>query len=372
MKNTSLLILMLLCTVVKTTVQGQSNTITTAAPFLLIVPDARAGGMGDVGVATSSDAFSLFHNPSKIAFNTNEISVGVNYTPWLRNLVDDIFVGGVSYVKRFSENAAWGVDFRYFSLGLIELKDCELCPVVPVKPNELAIAGTYSLKLSETFSMGVSLKYIHSNLKFGGSLDSSISPINSFAVDISGYYQSSEENYGNFNGRYRAGFNLANIGPKVSYVPGSEDFIPANLKLGAGFDFILDDYNIIGVNLETTKLLVPTPQPDGSDKDAGFLAGMFSSFGDAPDGFSEEIKEFTYALGAEYLYNNAFALRAGYYHESEMKGNRQYLTMGGGFKARAFSIDLSYLVNSSDVNHPLENTLRFSLSFDLGEIYEDY
>ena len=371
MKTKSLFILLMLSVFVKTNIQSQSNTITTAAPFLLIVPDARAGGMGDIGVATSSDAFSLFHNPAKIAFNTNQISIGANYTPWLRNLVDDIFVGGLSYINRFSENAAWGVDFKYFSLGEIILTDNVGQQIGTENPNELALTGTYALKLSETFSMGVGLRYIHSNYKLNVQ-NSDIQAINSFSVDISGYYRSSEENYGNFNGRYRLGFNISNIGPKVSYIPGNEDFIPTNLKLGAGFDFILDDFNMIGINFETTKLLVPTPQPDGSEKDTGFLAGMFSSFGDAPDGFSEEIKEFTYALGLEYLYNNAFALRTGYYHESVLKGNRQYFTLGGGFKARAFSLDLSYLVNSSDVNHPLENTLRFSLSFDLGEIYEDY
>tara|TARA_R110001606_G_C15397819_1_gene652438 strand:- start:3758 stop:4873 length:1116 start_codon:yes stop_codon:yes gene_type:complete len=371
MKKSYLLSTLVLCFVFVNTIQSQSNAITTAAPFLLITPDARAGGMGDIGVATSSDAFSLFHNPSKIAFNTNQISIGVNYTPWLRNLVDDIFVGGLSYVNRFSENAAWAVDFKYFSLGKIELTDSSGNPTGTENPNELAISGTYALKLSETFSMGVGLRFINSNFKLNVQ-NTDIKAINSFSVDVSGYYRSTEENYGTFNGRYRLGFNISNIGPKVSYVPGKEDFIPTNLRLGGGFDFILDDYNIIGINLETSKLLVPTPQPDNSDKDKGFLSGMLSSFGDAPGGFSEEIKEFTYALGAEYLYNNAFALRAGYYHESEMKGNRQYFTMGGGFKARSFSLDLSYLMNASDVNHPLENTLRFSLSFDLGEIYEDY
>ena len=350
---------------------SQTNTITTAAPFLLITPDARAGGMGDIGVATSSDAFSLYHNPSKIAFNNNEISIGVNYTPWLRNLVDDIFVGGVSYVNRFSENSAWGVDFKYFSLGKIELTDSNGTAIGTENPNELAVSGTYALKLSETFSLGVGLRYIHSNYKLSVQ-NQNMQAINSFSVDVSGYYRSPEAYYGAFTGRYRLGFNIANIGPKVAYVPGNEDFIPTNLKLGGGFDFILDDYNTIGINVETTKLLVPTPQADGSDREKSWISGMFSSFGDAPGGFSEELKEFTYALGAEYLYNNAFALRAGYYHESEMKGNRQYFTMGGGFKARAFSLDLSYLMNSSNVNHPLENTLRFSLSFDLGEIYEDY
>ena len=350
----------------------QTGGITTATPFLLIVPDARAGGMGDIGVATSADAFSLFHNPAKIAFSSRQVLTGITYSPWLRNLTDDIFIGSGSYINRFSENAAWGADFKYFSLGQIDLTNDRGESNGSINPNELVATGSYSLRLSETFAMGVSLKYIRSNLAFNGTEGNSLQPINSFAVDVSGYYQSLEENYGNFNGKYRLGFNIANIGPKVSYVPGDEDFIPTNLKLGGGFDFILDDYNIITTTVEFTKLLVPTPQPDGSDQDKSFVNGIFSSFGDAPDGFSEELKEVTYALGAEYLYNNAFALRAGYFHESEDKGNRQYFTLGGGFKTNALNIDLSYLINSSDVNNPLENSLRFSLSFDLGEIYEDY
>ncbi|QMU64057.1 MAG: type IX secretion system outer membrane channel protein PorV [Flavobacteriaceae bacterium] len=356
-----------------------TNAITTATPFLLIVPDARAGGMGDVGVSTSADANSLFHNPSKIAFSSRQIQIGFNYSPWLRNLTDDIFIGGASYINRFSENAAWGGEFRYFSLGQVDLTDNQGNPTGTINPNELTISGTYALKLSETFSMGVSLRYFRSNLAFTGTT-SNIQPINSFGVDVSGYYQSEEENYGTFNGRYRFGFNIANIGPKVSYVPGQEDFIPTNLKLGSGFDFILDDYNLIGVNVEFTKLLVPTPPTRdstgaiiaGQDDNVGWVSGIFQSFGDAPGGFSEELKEITYALGAEYLYNNAFALRAGYFHESEVKGNRQYYTLGAGFKTNALNIDLSYLINASDVNNPLENSLRFSLSFDLGEIYEDY
>jgi hypothetical protein len=353
-------------------ISSQTGGITTATPFLLIVPDARAGGMGDMGVATSADGFSLFHNPAKIAFSNRQILTGITYSPWLRNLTDDIFIGSGSYINRFSENAAWGADFKYFSLGQIDLTNDRGESTGSINPNELVATGSYSLKLSETFSMGVSLKYIRSNLAFNGTPGNSLQPINSFAVDVSGYYQSLEENYGNFNGRYRLGFNIANIGPKVSYTPGEEDFIPTNLKLGGGFDFIMDDYNTISTTIEFTKLLVPTPQLDGSDQDKGFVEGMFSSFGDAPGGFSEELKEFTYALGAEYLYNNAFALRTGYFHESEDKGNRQYFTLGGGFKTNALNIDLSYLINASDVNNPLENSLRFSVSFDLGEIYEDY
>ena len=356
-------------------ISSQTGGITTATPFLLIVPDARAGGMGDMGVATSADGFSLFHNPAKIAFSNRQILTGITYSPWLRNLTDDIFIGSGSYINRFSENAAWGADFKYFSLGQIDLTNDRGESTGSINPNELVATGSYSLKLSETFAMGVSLKYIRSNLAFNGTPGNSLQPINSFAVDVSGYYQSLEENYGNFNGRYRLGFNIANIGPKVSYTPGDEDFIPTNLKLGGGFDFIMDDYNTISTTIEFTKLLVPTPDiQDGVNvnEDKGFVEGIFSSFGDAPGGFSEELKEFTYALGAEYLYNNAFALRTGYFHESEDKGNRQYFTLGGGFKTNALNIDLSYLINASDVNNPLENSLRFSVSFDLGEIYEDY
>nr|AOE12607.1 conserved hypothetical protein [uncultured bacterium] len=366
-----------LCALVSLKVSAQTDTqqtggITTATPFLLIVPDARAGGMGDMGVATTPDAFSLFHNPAKIVFSDRQIKTGLTYSPWLRNLTDDIFIGSGSYINRFSETSAWGADFKYFSLGQIDLTDDQGNPNGTINPNEFVATGSYALKLSETFSMGVSLKYIRSNLAFNGTQGNALQPINSFAVDISGYYQSFEQNYGNFNGRYRIGFNISNVGPKVSYVPGEEDFIPANLKFGGGFDFILDDYNTISTTVEFTKLLVPTPQLDGSDEDQGWIQGMFSSFGDAPGGFSEEVSEFTYALGAEYLYNNAFALRAGYFHESEDKGNRQYFTLGGGFKTNALNIDLSYLINSSDVNNPLENSLRFSLSFDLGEIYDNY
>ena len=374
----------LFCLLVSVKIQAQLNPITTAAPFLLISPDARAGGMGDIGVATSADAFSLFHNPAKIAFSNRQVKVGITYSPWLRNLTDDIFVGSGSYISRFSENAAWGADFKYFSLGQIDLTADDGSPNGIINPNELVFTGSYALKLSETFSGGISLKYIRSNLAFNGVPGNQIQPINSFAVDISGYYQSLEENYGNFNGRYRIGFNLANIGPKVNYTSDSnnEDFIPTNLKLGGGFDFILDDYNTVSANFEFTKLLVPTPPTrdpanddiilEGKDDNIGWVSGIFQSFGDAPGGFSEEIKEFTYALGAEYLYNNAFAIRGGYFHESEDKGNRKYYTLGGGFKTNALNIDLSYLINASDVNNPLENSLRFSLSFDLGEVFDDY
>ena len=375
MKKTVIYLFICFSFVFKSNAQTEIDTreiggITTATPFLLIIPDARSGGLGDIGVATTGDAFSLFHNPAKIAFNSRQVEFGITYSPWLRNLTDDIFTGSASYINRFSDNAAWGADFKYFSLGQIDLTDDRGNSTGIINPNEFVFTGSYALKLSETFSMGVSLKYLRSNLAFTGT-SSTLQPINSFAVDVSGYYQSEEENYGNFNGRYRLGFNLANIGPKVSYVPGEEDFIPTNLKLGGGFEFIIDDYSTISTTLELTKLLVPSPQVDGSEEDTSWISGIFSSLGDAQGGFSEELKEFTYALGAEYLYNNAFALRSGYFHENENKGNRQYFTMGAGFKTNALNVDLSYLINASDINNPLENSLRFSLSFDLGEVYDD-
>ena len=250
-------------------VKAQSNPITTSLPFLLVSTDARSAGMGDVGVATSSDAYALFHNPSKIAFNENQLSFGVSYVPWLRNLTDDIFVGSVSAVNRFSENAAWGVDIKYFSLGEIQLTSNTGIDQGTINPNEFALSGYYSMKLSETFSMGIGLRYINSNLDITDANDA----VNTFAVDVSGYYQSTEENYGNFNGRYRVGFNISNLGPKVEYVAGTPNFIPTNLKLGGGFDFILDDFNTVGVNLEFRKLLVPAD----ANSDTGWVGGISSA-----------------------------------------------------------------------------------------------
>ncbi|WP_369048906.1 type IX secretion system outer membrane channel protein PorV [Tenacibaculum sp. UWU-22] len=361
MKNTILTFFFAFVTIV-IQAQNSSNTITTAAPFLLISTDARAGGMADIGAATSADAFSVFHNPAKTAFSENQINIGLNYTPWLRNLTNDIFIGGASYINRFKENQAWAVDFKYFSLGEVELTDALGGSEGTENPSEFALTGVYSLKLSETFSMGIGLKYIYSNLDISDNLNAA----NSFAVDISGYYQSPKESYGDFDGRYRIGFNIANIGPKISYTPGVENFIPTNLKLGGGFDFILDNFNTLGVNLEFTKLLVPS-DPNSTD---GWFEGIFTSFGDSS--FSQELKEITWALGAEYKYNKAFSIRTGYFNESKDYGNRQFFTLGAGFEARAFSLDLSYLINASDINNPLENTLRFSLAFDLGQIYDDF
>lgn len=360
----------------------EPNPIQHVAPLLLINSDARSAGMGDVGVATSSDASSIFHNPAKMAFNTSEYTVGLNYTPWLQNLVDGLFVGGGSLINRLDERSAWGANLRYFSLGKINLYDEIGAPTGVENPNELTLAVSYALKLSDYYSMGVALRYIRSDLSVK-SANTDLSPINGFGVDISGYYNSPEKNYGSFNGRFRGGFNISNLGPKVSYSSGRENFIPTRLRLGGGFDFILDNYNTFGLTMEFSKLLVPTPpiregdDPNGAiikgkDDNVGWLPGVFQSFSDAPYGFGEELQEISMGLGAEYVYDNSFALRAGYFYENEMKGNRKYFTMGGGLKAAAFNIDLSYLINTASAYNPLESTLRFSVSFDIGDIYDNF
>lgn len=382
MKNLLILTCVILLTIPTVNAQDNPNPITTAAPFLLITPDARAGGMGDVGVASSPDANSLHHNASKLAFMNSQYKIGVIYTPWLRELTNDVFLGGFTVANKLDDRSAWGVSLKYFNLGEINLTDDFGGDQGVEKLNEFSVAGTYSLKLNETFAMGVALRYIRSDLgiESGNTL---LKPVNTFGVDVSGYYQSDEENYGDFNGRWRGGFNIANIGPKVSYTDdaNNENFIPTNLKLGGGFDFILDDYNKIAVTVEFTKLLVPTPPLrddttgeilEGKDDNVGFFKGIFQSFGDAPGGGSEELKELTWGLGLEYMYDNAFAVRAGYFNESDLKGGRKYFTLGTGFKFKSSNIDISYLFNSSDVNNPLENTLRFSLAFDFGDLYEDY
>lgn len=383
MKKVTLITVLLLAVLCKGYAQEDRNPITTAAPFLLVVPDARAGGMGDIGVATKSDANSLHHNPAKIAFLESQYAIGVNYTPWLRNLTNDVFVSSLAFANRINEVSAWAASLKYFSLGTIELTaEGDGASLGSENPNELALDVSYALKLSEKYAMAVGIRYIRSD--YALNVDNpQIKTVNTYAVDVAGFYESDEVNYGGFNGKWRGGFNLSNIGPKVSLTDGGqENFIPTNLKLGGGFDFILDDFNTITANLEFNKLLVPTPSVPITNsngevisyrqKEAGFIEGMFQSFGDAPGGFSEELKEFTWALGAEYMYDKTFAFRAGYFNESEFKGSRRYFTLGAGFKFNAIDLNLSYLLNTSDVNNPLENTLRFSLSFNFGDSYEGF
>lgn len=367
--------------------EGERRVITTAVPFVLIAADARAAGMGDMGVATSVDAFSQQWNPAKYAFSETKQGIGVTYTPYLSQLVNDIFLGNVTYFNRLNERSAIGLSFKYFSLGDIELRQTpEEIPLIQ-SPNELTFDVSYSLRLSERFSMAVAGRYLRSDLKLQVS-DEDASAGSSFAVDIAGYYQSEEITYNDFDGRWRGGFNISNIGAKIKYDEvGQENFLPTNLRLGGGFDFLLDAYNRVGVTAEVNKLLVPTPpvrdrDPNsptfgevlsGEDDDVTFFKGIFQSFGDAPDGFSEELKEFTWALGVEYVYQDSFSLRTGYFNESDLKGSRKFASLGAGFKYTSINIDISYLFSTSKVRSPLEGTLRFGLTFNFGdEEYSEY
>ena len=372
--NKNNLFLLFLGFVVQLNFSQDRRVITTAVPFLMISADARAYGLGEQGVATSPDAFSQHWNPSKYVFSENLSGVGVSYTPYLSKLVSDVFLANINYFNVIDQRSAWSASFKYFSLGDIDIiQNPQDIPLLE-NPNEFTLDASYSLKLSEYFSMAVTGRFLMSDVKLQ-SVDSNSDSASSFAVDISGFYQSEEKNYNNFNGIWRLGFNLSNIGPRMKYEElGKENFIPTNLKLGSAFDFIFDPSNKLSLNLELNKLLVPSPSVpiyNSNDEiigynqaDVNFLSGIFKSFGDAPDGFSEELKEFTLAFGMEYLYNNSFAIRAGYFNENENKGARKYLTFGTGFKIDEIKLDLSYLLSTSSVISPLENTLRFSFTYN--------
>ena len=371
-KNNLFFLLLLL--IVKTSFSQERRVITTAVPFLMISADARASGLGEQGVATTPDAFSQHWNPSKYVFSENHSGVGVSYTPYLSKLVSDVFLANINYFNVINERSAWSASFKYFSLGDIDIiQNPQDIPLLE-NPNEFTLDGSYSLKLSDYFAMAVTGRFLMSDVKLQ-SVDSNSDSASSFAVDISGFYQSDEKAYENFNGVWRAGFNISNIGPRMKYEElGRKNYIPTNLKLGSAFDFIFDSSNKVSVNLELNKLLVPSPsipiynsnqQIIGYNQaDVNFLSGIFKSFGDAPDGFSEELKEFTVSIGAEYLYNDSFALRVGFFNENENKGARQYLTFGTGFKLDEIKLDLSYLLSTSNVISPLENTLRFSFTYN--------
>ena len=350
------------------------RVITTAVPFLMISADARASGLGEQGVATTPDAFSQHWNPAKYVFIENKSGVGVSYTPYLSKLVSDVFLANLNYYNVIDDRSSWSTSFKYFSLGDIDiLQNPQDVPYLE-NPNEFTLDASYILKLNDNFSMGVTGRFLMSDVKLQ-SVDSDSSSASSFAVDISGFFQSDERAYENFNGIWRAGFNISNMGPRMKYEElGKNNFIPTNLKIGSAFDFIFDSSNKLSLNLELNKLLVPSPsipvynsndQIIGyNQEDISFLSGLFKSFGDAPDGFSEEIKEITLALGLEYLYNDSFALRVGYFGENEDKGARKYITFGTGFSLDDINIDLSYLLSTSNIISPLENTLRFSFTYN--------
>tara|TARA_B100001996_G_scaffold87524_1_gene64819 strand:- start:2006 stop:3199 length:1194 start_codon:yes stop_codon:yes gene_type:complete len=356
--------------------QSTDRVITTGVPFLLITPDARAAGMGELGVASSADAFSQQWNPAKYVFTDSNSGFGISYTPYLSQLVDDIFLGNLTYYRQISERSSWAGSLKYFSLGDIQFNEIVGGSIVDQgvqRPNELTLDISYALKLSEKFSMSVGGRFIRSDLKI--SMDVDATSANSLGVDIAGFYKSDLFDFYNNSSRLRIGFNISNIGPRLKYDEGGQmNFIPTNLRIGSGFDIVFDDNNLLGIHLEASKLLVPSPVASYNDEnefigykqpDINFLTGIFRSFNDAPDGVSEELKEVTWALGFEYLFNNTIAFRTGYFNESEQKGSRRYITLGTGFSLNFTKIDISYLFSTARIRNPLENTLRFSLTFNI-------
>jgi hypothetical protein len=366
--------------------QKGGRVITTAVPFLMIAPDARSGAMGDAGVASTPDASSMHWNPAKYAFIEKDMGISVSYSPWLRELVNDINLAYVSGYKKIDKMSAIGASLLYFSLGDITFTDVVGNSLGNYRPSEFAFDLTYSRKLSDVFSAAIAARYINSNLTQGQSTSGGQETHagQSVAADVAFYFQKPVRFDRNLKGTLAFGANISNLGAKISYTETTErDFIPANLRLGTALTLNIDDFNKLSILLDFNKLLVPTPPiydidtlgnplygPDGKkiilsgkDPNVGIVSGLFQSFSDAPGGFEEELREFTYSIGAEYWYDNQFAIRAGYFHESMYKGNRQYFTLGAGLKYNVFGLDFAYLIPTEQRN-PLQNTLRFTLTFD--------
>lgn len=377
MKQSYLILLLSVFCFSTDTLFGQTGdrVITTGVPFLIITPDARAAGMGDLGVSTTPDAYSQQWNAAKYPFSEVEKGIGVSYTPYLSKLVNDIFLGNLTYFKKIGERGAWASSLKFFSLGDIQFNEVNAGTIVNQgveRPNELTLDISYSLKLSDQFAMGVSGRYIRSDLKISSDLDSASA--NTLGVDIAAFYQSDAQKIGSQNMRFRSGVNISNIGPRLVYdIGGQKNFLPTNLKLGSSAEWIFDGNSTFSLNMEFNKLLVPSPVATISDSgdliyaqpDVNFLKGMLRSFNDSEDGFSEELQEITWALGLEYNFQKALALRTGYFNESQEKGSRRFVTFGAGLLINQMQVDISYLFSTSKVRSPLENTLRFSLSFDL-------
>ncbi len=346
----------------------QTNGIFPGVPFLLITPDARAGAMGEAGVAVLPDANTMSINPSKLAFLTKPYGVSLSYSPWLKNLVPDINLAYLSGFYQLDDRTTIGGSLRYFSLGEITLVDEFQTQQGTYNPNEFAVDATYARKFGDNFSLGTTARFIYSNLSSGLVNGSQQKAGTAVAVDVSAFFKKPTVLFGK-DAIVSAGLNLSNIGTKVSYAETAEKpFLPANMKLGGATTFILDDYNQFAIALDFNKLMVPTqPVRDangliiaGKDPDRSVPAGIIGSFADAPGGFKEELKEVAISTGVEYTYNQQFALRAGYFYESPEKGDRRYFTLGGGLKYNIFNIDFSYLL-ANEQRSPLANTLRFSL-----------
>ncbi len=355
------------------------NPVNTSVTSQTIAPDARAAGMGDVGVATDADVNSQYWNPAKYPFAISRAGVAINYTPWLRQLVNDMDVAYLSGYYRIGDYSAVSASMRYFSMGEVYMDGHTEDNDMTINPYEMSLDVAYSLMLSDKFSIAAGVRWIYSDLTFNFTEETQ--PGSAFAADIAAYYQ----NYLNLGQRecqLGLGLNISNIGSKISF--GGDDhsyFIPTNLRLGASLKVPVDEYNRITVAVDANKLLVPTYPKQREDEttedyqrrmedeywNLSSISGIFKSFSDAPGGFSEELEEINWSVGAEYDYNDRFFLRAGYHHESENKGNRKYFTVGAGFKMKVFSLDAGYVIATAKTN-PLDQTLRFSLSFDMDGI----
>jgi len=354
---------------------GTENAIEYAVPFLIIAPDSRAGGMGDVGAATSPDYSSMHWNPAKYAFIKSDMGVAISYTPWLRNLIGDIDLYHVSGFGRIDERQAVAVSLLYFSLGDIQFTDDQNTNLGSHSPNEFAIDVAYARSFSNNISGGIAFRYIRSDITGGYFVEGNETKAgNAVAADISMYYVNEKIKIGEKYSTLSFGLNISNIGSKVSYTEIEKDFLPTNLKLGLAYLYNLDDFNSLTLAFDLNKFLVPTP-PDvqdgeivsGYDSDVSVPQGMIQSFYDAPGGLTEELHEIKYSIGAEYWYAKQFAVRGGYFNEHQEKGNRKYFTAGVGIKFNVFTFDFSYLISTSQ-NHPLDKTMRFTLGLDFEEL----
>jgi len=357
--------------------KNRFSPLNTAVPSLSIASDARGGGMGDNGAATLPDISSQFWNPSKYAFMVSKAGVALSYTPWMRKIVRDValsYLAGYYKLGQYDQHAI-GASLRYFTLGEVPLTDIGGNIYQNLNPYEMALDLSYSIKLTEGFSLGVAMRYIRSDM--GADAYDELTAGNSVAADLSGY----GEQYlilGNSECLWSIGFNISNMGAKISYDGGTTNqFLPTNLRLGTGLLLPLDEYNQIGIYFDANKYLVPSKPIQLDDEDdaafekredeynnMNFVNGMIKSFSDAPGGFNEELREINLSIAAEYNYNSQFFVRGGYFHENQMKGNRQYFSVGAGFKMNVFQLDAAYLISTVQTN-PLDQTLRFTLSFDM-------
>ncbi len=346
---------------------GDIQPVLTGAPFLRISPDARAGGMGDQGVATTSDAFSQFWNAAKYPFSKTTSAIGLNYTPYMGKVTNDVFLlyGAYHQFLGDEERSTISASIYYFNMGSVDLTKLVGSEVVTegtAKPNEFSIDVAYGLKLSDYYSMAVTGRFIRSDLSGGFNSDNTLKAANSFAVDVSGYFQSEKHtSFGDYEGRARGGFAVQNLGPRLDYTGDDESrsYLPTMARIGAGYDLFIDDLNRVGVNLEASKLLVAGPDATGDVPNVGVIEGIGKSFSNK--------KSLMFSGALEYEYDNAFAVRGGYFYESPEQGARQYATLGVGLKYQSFGLDMSYLINTSKLNSALDNTLRFGLTWNIGE-----